>query len=74
MLLNNSAVKINSFQYGNNNRQLNQGNHNELPVPLFSNRMNHMNNYNVIPILYLQVICQKRNINYMLIYYIFIIY
>ena len=48
MLLNNSAVKINSFQYGNNNRQLNQGNHNELPVPLFSNRMNHMNNYNVI--------------------------
>ena len=48
MLLNNSAVKINSFQYGNNNRQLNHGNHNELPVPLFSNRMNHMNNYNVI--------------------------
>ena len=48
MLLNNSAVKINSFQYGNNNRQINQGNHNELPVPLFSNRMNHMNNYNVI--------------------------
>ena len=48
MLLNNSAVKINSFQYGNNNRQLNQGNHNELPVPLFSNRMNHINDYNVI--------------------------
>ena len=47
MLLNNSAVKINSFQYGNNNRQLNQGNHNEYPVPLFSNRMN-MNNYNII--------------------------
>jgi hypothetical protein len=48
MLLNNSAIKINSFQYGNNNRQINQGNHNELPVPLFSNRMNHMNNYNII--------------------------
>ena len=48
MLLNNSAIKINSFQYGNNNRQINQGNYNELPVPLFSNRMNHMNNYNII--------------------------
>ena len=46
MLLNNSAIKINSFQYGNG-RQLNQGNHNEYPVPLFSNRMN-IKNYNTI--------------------------
>ena len=46
MLLNNSAVKINNFQYGNN-RQLNPGNHNEFPVPVFTNRMN-MNNYSLI--------------------------
>ena len=45
MLLNNSAVKLNSFQYGNNNKQINVNNHNELPIPVFSNRIN-LNNYN----------------------------
>ena len=48
MLLNNSAVKINSFQYGNTNRQLNASNHNEFPIPVFSNRMHMNNNYSVI--------------------------
>ena len=46
MLLNNSAVKLNSFQYGNN-KQLNLNNHNELPIPVFSNRIN-LNNYSHI--------------------------
>ena len=47
MLLNNSAVKLNSFQYGNNNKQLNINNHSELPIPVFSNRIN-LNNYSNI--------------------------
>ena len=46
MLLNNSAVKINNFKYGNN-RQLNPSNHHDFPVPVFSNKMN-INNYNII--------------------------
>ncbi len=46
MLLNNSAVKINNFQYGNN-RQLNPESHNEFPIPVFTNRVN-MNNYSLI--------------------------
>ena len=46
ILLNNSAVKINNFKYANN-RQLNPGNHHDLPMPVFSNRMN-INNYNII--------------------------
>ena len=48
ILLNNSAVKISNFQYGNN-RQLNHSNHSEFPVPIFSNRANNMNNnYSII--------------------------
>ena len=48
ILLNNSAVKISNFQYGNN-RQLNHSNHSEFPAPIFSNRANNMNNnYSII--------------------------
>ena len=46
MLINNSSIKINSFQYGTN-KQINLNNRNDYPIPIFSNRMN-MNNYSVI--------------------------
>ena len=46
ILSNNTMVKINSHQYGNN-KQLNPSNINEFPLPLFSNLMN-VNNYNYI--------------------------